>query len=135
MRQGWDEYFMGIAQQAATRSTCSRLKVGAVLVSDRRILATGYNGSVHGLPHCDDVGCQMEDGHCVRTVHAEVNALIQAGPLSAGADLYVTASPCWACFKCVANAAVKRIVFGKFYSDARTLETARLCGIECVELF
>src|SRR5262249_5404100 len=72
-RASWDEYFMNIAREVATRSTCDRKHVGAVLVRDKSILATGYNGSIRGLPHCDEVGCLMEDGHCVRTVHAEAN--------------------------------------------------------------
>src|SRR6266700_8374070 len=70
VRAGWNEYFMGIAHQAATRSTCPRKHVGAVIVRDRTVLSTGYNGSVRGLPHCEDVGCVMEDGHCITTVHA-----------------------------------------------------------------
>ena len=78
MRAGWNEYFMGIAHQAATRSTCDRKHVGAVIVRDRTVLSTGYNGSVRGLPHCDEVGCVMEDGHCITTVHAEANAILQA---------------------------------------------------------
>src|SRR5712692_10370156 len=77
MRAGWNEYFMGIAHQAATRSTCPRKHVGAVIVRDRTVLSTGYNGSIRGLPHCEEVGCVMEDGHCVTTVHAEANAILQ----------------------------------------------------------
>src|SRR5690606_2744344 len=77
-RVGWDEYFMGIARQVASRSTCDRKHVGAVIVRDRMILATGYNGSIRGIAHCDDEGHLMEDGHCVRTVHAEANAIVQA---------------------------------------------------------
>ena len=70
-RVSWDEYFMNIARVVATRATCDRKHVGAVLVRDKTILATGYNGSARGLEHCDDAGHMMEDGHCVRTVHAE----------------------------------------------------------------
>ena len=77
-RVGWHTYFMNIARQAATRSTCDRKQVGAVIVRDKTILSTGYNGSIRGMPHCDDVGHQMESGHCVATVHAEANAIIQA---------------------------------------------------------
>ena len=77
-RIGWHQYFMNIAAQVATRATCQRKHVGAVIVRDRTILSTGYNGSIRGLPHCDDVGCVMEDGHCVSTVHAEANAILQA---------------------------------------------------------
>ncbi len=77
-RVGWHTYFMNIARQAATRSTCDRKHVGAVIVRDKTILSTGYNGSVRGMPHCDEVGHLMEGGHCVATVHAEANAIIQA---------------------------------------------------------
>ena len=75
MRKDWNSYFMGIAHQAATRSTCQRKHVGAVIVRDRTVLSTGYNGSLRGMPHCEDVGCIVEDGHCITTVHAEANAI------------------------------------------------------------
>ena len=78
VRVDWHQYFMNIAGEVATRSTCSRKHVGAVIVRDKTILSTGYNGSVRGLPHCDDVGHMMEDNHCVATIHAEANAIIQA---------------------------------------------------------
>src|SRR5690606_5886840 len=77
-RPTWDEYFMTMAHFVATRATCTRRQVGAVIVRDKRILTTGYNGSPPGLPHCSDVGCWIVDGHCVRTIHAEQNALVQA---------------------------------------------------------
>jgi dCMP deaminase len=128
---------MNLAREAASRSTCPRKAVGAVLVRDKAVLATGYNGSIRGLAHCTEVGCLMEGGHCVRTVHAEANALIQAarhGVRIEGADCYVTASPCWECFKLLANAGVKRIVFGEFYRDQRIWEFAEQAGIELVEL-
>lgn len=136
-RASWDEYFMNIARVVASRSTCPRKFVGAVIVRDRTILSTGYNGSIRGLPHCDDIGHMMEDGHCVRTIHAEVNAIIQAaknGTAIDGAGIYVTASPCWNCFKQVANAGIKRIVFGEFYRDERIFGTADALGIELVDL-
>jgi dCMP deaminase len=132
-RLPWDEYFMQIAVQAATRSTCDRKHVGAVIVRDKTILSTGYNGSVRGMPHCDDVGHIMEDGHCVATVHAEANAIIQAaknGTSIDGADIYVTASPCWNCFKLIANSGIKRIFYLEFYRDERVLEVAGVAGIE-----
>ncbi|MBM4319781.1 MAG: deaminase [Deltaproteobacteria bacterium] len=136
-RLSWDEYFMGIARAAATRATCDRKHVGAILVRDRTILSTGYNGSIRGLPHCDEVGHLMENGHCVATIHAEANAIIQAarnGVSVDGATLYCTASPCWSCFKMLANAGVRRICYGEFYRDERTLEVARLLGIELCEI-
>jgi dCMP deaminase len=132
-RLPWDEYFMQIAVQVATRSTCDRKHVGAVVVRDRTILSTGYNGSVRGMPHCDEVGHIMEDGHCVATVHAEANAIIQAaknGTSIDGADIYVTASPCWNCFKLIANSGIKRIFYLDFYRDERVLEVAAAAGIE-----
>lgn len=118
LRPSWDEYFVGIARQAASRATCKRKQVGAVLVRDRAILSTGYNGSVRGLPHCIDDGCVMEDGHCVATVHAEANAIAQAAKHGAridGATCYVTASPCWGCAKLLLNAGVIRVVYGEEY--------------------
>ena len=124
---------MNIARVVASRSTCERKFVGAVIVRDRTILSTGYNGSIRGMPHCSDVGHMMEDGHCVGTIHAEVNAIIQAaknGVAIDGAAVYVTASPCWSCFKAIANAGVKRIVYGEFYRDERIFDVAKTIGIE-----
>jgi dCMP deaminase len=135
-RASWDEYFMNIAREVATRSTCERKHVGAVIVRDKTILSTGYNGSVRGLPHCDDEGHMMEDGHCVRTIHAETNAIIQAaknGTAIDAATIYVTASPCWPCFKTIANAGITKIVFGEFYRDQRIFDMAKRLGIELVD--
>lgn len=132
-RASWDQYFMDIARQVATRATCDRKHVGAVLVRDRTILSTGYNGSIRGLPHCDEVGHLMENGHCVATVHAEANAIIQAAKNGVGIDgatIYTTASPCWPCFKLIANSGCVRIVYGEFYRDPRIFEFATKLGIE-----
>ena len=128
---------MDIAAVVAARSTCSRKHVGAVIVRDKTILSTGYNGSIRGMPHCDDVGHTMEGGHCVATVHAEANAIIQAaknGVRIDGSELYTTASPCWNCFKLIANAGVGRIYYGEFYRDERSIEIAGQLGIELVDL-
>jgi dCMP deaminase len=136
-RVSWDEYFMNIAREVASRSTCPRKHVGSVIVRDKTILSTGYNGSVRGLPHCEDAGCMIEDGHCVRTIHAESNAIIQAakhGSRIEEATIYVTASPCWGCFKMVANAGLRRIVYGEFYRDPRIFDLAQKLGIELVKL-
>lgn len=136
-RASWDEYFMSIARVVATRSTCDRKHVGAVIVRDRIILATGYNGSVRGLPHCDEIGHLMQDGHCVRTVHAEANAIAQAaraGVRIESGSIYVTASPCFGCFKLVANAGLTRIVFGEFYRDERIFEFAKALNLDLVHL-
>ena len=136
-RSSWDQYFMDIATQVATRATCDRKHVGAVLVRDKTILSTGYNGSIRGLPHCDDEGHMMENGHCVATVHAEANAIIQAaknGVAIDGATIYTTASPCWPCFKLIANSGCRKIVFAEFYRDPRIFEFAARLGIELVAL-
>ncbi len=137
MRVAWDRYFMNLAVQAATRSTCPRKHVGAVIVRDKAVLATGYNGSLRGLPHCTDVGCLIDNDHCVRTVHAEANAILQAarhGVCIDGADIYVTASPCWECFKLIANAGIRRVLYGEFYRDERILEYASEAGIALIHL-
>jgi dCMP deaminase len=137
VRVSWDRYFMNLAVQAGTRSTCPRKAVGAVIVRDRAILATGYNGSIRGLDHCTDVGCLIVNDHCVRTVHAEANAILQAarhGVRIEGADIYVTASPCWDCFKLIANAGLGKVFFGEFYRDERILHFAHEAGIELVDL-
>jgi|SRR5271166_436249 len=142
MRSPWDNYFMDIAVAVATRATCSRKHVGAVIVRDKTILSTGYNGSIRGMEHCDDAGHLMEDGHCIRTIHAEANAILQAaknGVAIDGATLYSTASPCWPCFGLVANSGIRRIVFGDAYrardpGPKRVSEVAKLAGIELVDL-
>lgn len=120
IRPSWDQYFINIAKVAATRATCLRKKVGAVIVRDKTLLATGFNGSPRGQVHCTDpgVGCEMEDNHCVRTQHAENNAVTQAakhGTSINGATIYSTASPCYVCAKQLVNAGIVRVVFGEKY--------------------
>ena len=135
-RPTWDEYFMNIAKQAATRSTCDRKSVGALIVKNNQILATGYNGSLKGSKHCDEIGHLMEGSHCVRTVHAEANAIVQAayhGISINGSTLYTTASPCFNCFKLMVNSGIKRIIFGEFYRDEKIFEFAKEIGIELVD--
>ena len=136
-RVGWHDYFMNIARQAATRSTCDRKHVGAVIVRDKTILSTGYNGSIRGMPHCDEAGHDMENGHCVGTIHAEANAIIQAaknGVRIEDAEIYTTASPCWSCFKLIANAGIRKIYYGEFYRDERARDVADQVGIELIDL-
>ena len=136
-RVDWNTYFMNIAREAATRSTCDRKHVGAVIVRDRTILSTGYNGSIRGRPHCDEIGHVMDNGHCVATIHAEANAIIQAarnGVNINNAELYTTASPCWSCFKLIANSGIKKIYYGEFYRDERSVQVAVETGIELVDL-
>ena len=134
-RIDWNEYFMNIAEQAATRSTCNRKHVGAVIVRDRAILSTGYNGSLRGAPHCDDAGHDMDNGHCVRTVHAETNSVAQAakhGVRIDGAEIYVTASPCLDCFKLVANCVIKTVYYKEFYRNERITEYAKQAGVTLI---
>ncbi len=134
-RVSWHEYFMNIAEQVATRSTCSRKHVGAVIVRDKTILSTGYNGSLRGAPHCDEVGHDIENDHCVRTVHGEANAVAQAAKHGIQIDqseIYVTASPCLNCFKLIANAGITKIYYKEFYRDERITEYAKLAGVKLV---
>lgn len=131
-RPTWDEYFMNIAHEVANRSTCERAKVGAVIVKDKRILTTGYNGSPRGLPHCTEVGCLMENGHCIRTLHAEQNAIIQAalhGVTTAGSTIYVTHQPCFLCAKTIINAGIEEIVYDQEYPDDRSRTFLEQSGV------
>ena len=120
MRPSWDEYFLKLAMLASERATCPRMHCGCVLVQDRFVLATGYNGSLPGSPHCDEVGCLIVDNHCVRTNHAEINALCQAtrhGVSLDGATAYVTNMPCTACAKALIAAGVRRVVIFSEYHN------------------
>jgi len=136
-RVSWETYFMNIAKEVATRSTCDRKNVGAVIVRDKTILSTGYNGSIKGLPHCDDAGHEMVDGHCIRTTHAEANAIVQAaknGVKINESEIYVTASPCYNCFKLIANAGIKIILYQELYRDDRIINRAKEVGIKLIGL-
>ena len=131
-RPSWDDYFMGITLQVAKRSTCDRARVGAIIVKDRRILTTGYNGAPAGLPHCDEIGHLMIDGHCVRTLHAEQNAIIQAaqhGVSVAGSAIYVTHQPCLTCAKMIINAGLKWVVYAGAYPDANSVAFLAQAGV------
>lgn len=121
MRQSWDEYFLTLANHVSTRATCGRLHAGCVIVKDKRIISTGYNGSPPGAPHCDDEGHLMIDNHCVATVHAETNAVsnaARAGVSTMEATAYITHTPCWNCIKNLIAAGIKRIVYGEEYPNA-----------------
>jgi dCMP deaminase len=136
-RVSWEKYFMNIATEVATRSTCDRKHVGAVIVRGKTILSTGYNGSIKGLDHCDNIGHDMENDHCVRTIHAEANAIVQAAKHGINIDqseIYVTASPCFDCFKLIANAGICKIYFGEFYRDKRIVNHAKSLKIDLVDL-
>lgn len=124
-RPSWDTYFLAIARVVATRATCDRKHVGAVIVDGRnRIVATGYNGAPRGLAHCDEDGHELKeiDGRmsCVRTLHAESNALDYAGQLADGGKLYVTVIPCYDCAKRIVNAGITKVVYGEFYQSRNT---------------
>lgn len=121
-RPEWDDYFMAIAKIIATRGTCDRARVGAVLVKNKRIISTGYNGAPPGAPHCDGPeGHLMEEGHCIRTLHAEENTILQAavtgGVSTIGATLYTTHSPCYHCAKKIAMAGITHVVAGKQFAN------------------
>ena len=136
-RVSWEEYFMNIAKEVATRSTCDRKHVGALIVRDKTILSTGYNGSIRGMPHCEEAGHLMENDHCVATIHAEANAVLQAaknGVMINTGEIYITASPCWTCFKMLANAGIKKIYYGEFYRDERIFDVAKKLGIELTHI-
>ncbi|MBD3349144.1 MAG: cytidine deaminase [Candidatus Eisenbacteria bacterium] len=141
MRPSWDEYFMSIARLVAGRSTCLRRKVGAILVLDRRILATGYNGAPAGLPHCDETGCIRqrlkvppgERHELCRGIHAEQNAIIQSANYGTGIDgatIYTTHHPCSVCTKMIINAGIARVVTADSYPDELAVDMLRQAGIE-----
>ncbi|GAA0442941.1 ComE operon protein 2 [Lentibacillus halophilus] len=119
-RISWDQYFMAQSHLLAMRSTCTRLMVGATIVRDKRIIAGGYNGSVSGGVHCIDEGCYIIDGHCVRTVHAEANALLQCakfGVPTDGAEIYVTHFPCLQCCKQIIQSGIKAVYYANDYKN------------------
>lgn len=137
MRPDWDSYFMKIAAAVSERSTCDRASVGCLLVLDKRILTSGFNGSPAGQDHCDEAGHLMVEGHCVRTIHAETNAIIQAalhGVSTRGATCYVTHLPCINCTKALINAGIVRIVYGEAYrTDDNAMGFLRAAEIEVVQ--
>jgi dCMP deaminase len=131
-RPGWEEYFLAMADLVALRSTCLRRQVGAVLVRDERVIATGYNGSLRGQPHCTEVGCLMVDGHCKRTVHAELNALLQCafhGAASRGGTLFTTSFPCLDCAQAIVQAGVAAVVFRDPYPGPHSQAVLESAGV------
>ena len=120
MRKPVDEYFMDIAKEVSKRATCPRASVGCVLVRNKQMLATGYNGAPKGLPHCMDVGCIIESQHCRRSVHSEINAIIQAayhGTSVRGGKIYCTTRPCSICTKMIINAGIEEVIYIEEYDD------------------
>lgn len=119
-RLSWDHYFMAQCHLLASRSTCTRLIVGAAIVRDKRIIAGGYNGSISGGKHCTEEGCYMVDGHCVRTIHAEMNAILQCakfGESTDQAELYVTHFPCLQCCKAIIQAGIRSVYYANDYKN------------------
>lgn len=116
----WDQYFMAQSMLLSMRSTCPRLAVGATIVRDKRVISGGYNGSVSGDTHCIDEGCYVVDGHCMRTVHAEANAIIQCSKFGAsteGAHIYVTHFPCLQCAKAIIQAGITKLYYLNNYHN------------------
>ena len=136
-RPSWDEYFLKLAMLASERSTCPRMHCGCVFVKDRFVLATGYNGSLPGHPHCEDVGCLVVDNHCVRTNHAEINALTQAaihGAYIKGATAYITNMSCTTCAKALIAAGIVRVVVFSDFHDTLATQFYTESGVEIVKL-
>jgi len=145
-RPSWHQYFMTITRQVAERSTCTRAKVGAVIVRDKNILATGYNGAPAGLPHCSDEGCLIytsktpsgeTEENCFRTIHAEINAIAQAAKNGAAirdADIYITHTPCIHCLKVLINTGITRVFYERPYKLHTLEELLRYSDVtlECI---
>lgn len=145
-RPTWDEYFIAITKQVATRATCLRRKVGAIIVKDKRILTTGYNGAPRGVKSCLEIGkCMRQElgvpsgqrHEICRALHAEQNAIIQAayhGVQIAGSDIYSTTQPCVLCAKMLINAGIKKIYYYEEYPDELALELLKEAGVELIKL-
>jgi dCMP deaminase len=136
-RPSWDEYFLKLAMLASERATCPRMHCGCVLVKDRFVLATGYNGSLPGQPHCEDDGCLIVDNHCVRTNHAEINALVQAtkhGVNIVGSTAYITNMSCTTCAKALIAAGIKRVVVFSDFHDTLATQFYSQAGVEVLKM-
>ena len=145
-RISWDEYFMEMAKLAAKRSTCIRRQVGAVIVQDKHVVATGYNGAPKGIPHCAELGGCYREQHNIpsgerhelcRALHAEQNAIIQAATYAQGIDgasIYITHQPCVICAKMIINAGIQRVVVNEGYPDQMAVNILEDAGIRIVKL-
>lgn len=138
-RKSWDEYFMNLAKTVATRGTCDRAFVGCILVNDdNRIVSTGYNGSISGNDQCDEVGHKMRDGHCIATIHAEMNAIIycaREGIKIKGTKCYVTHFPCLNCTKALIQAGISKVYYSNAYRvDEYALELFKTNNIETIQI-
>lgn len=132
-RPTWDEYFLKLAMLASERATCQRMHCGCVIVKNNHVLATGYNGSIQGQPHCEDVGCLVENDHCIRTNHAEINALVQAanqGDSVEGSTIYITNLSCTTCAKAMIAAGVKRVVVFTDFHDTMASQLYSGAGVK-----
>ena len=134
----WDQFFMAQSHLLALRSTCIRLAVGATIVREKRIIAAGYNGSISGDEHCIENGCYVVDNHCIRTIHAETNALLQCakyGTPTNGADIYVTHFPCLPCSKTIIQAGIKNVYYAKDYkNNPYAIELFRKAGVKVAHI-
>ncbi len=131
-RPSWDNYFLKLAMLVSERSTCPRMHCGCVLVRDKQILSTGYNGSIPGDVHCEDEGCLVVDNHCIRTVHAEINAITQCsirGTSTVGATAYVTNMPCTNCAKALIAARIKEVIIFSEYHDTMAERFFEVAGV------
>lgn len=137
-RPSWTRYFMDIAALAATRATCPRLRVGCVAVLEHRVVATGYNGALPGQAHCDDVGCDVADGHCQTTLHGEQNLIAYAarvGTSLQGADIYVTHLPCFLCAKLLFAAGIRSMYYAESYRpEPRMIRLATALSVAVVQV-
>ncbi len=132
-RPAWDEYFLKLAMLVSERATCPRMHCGCVLVRDKRILSTGYNGSIPGDSHCDDDGCLIVENHCVRTIHAEMNAILQCsihGISTLGASAYITNMPCTNCSKSLIAAGINEIIIFSDYHDTKAEEFFQIAKVK-----
>ncbi|MBU2491210.1 MAG: dCMP deaminase [Bacteroidetes bacterium] len=136
-RPSWDEYFLKVAMLVSERATCPRMHCGCVLVKDKQILSTGYNGSIPGDVHCEDHGCYIVDNHCIRTIHAEMNAILQCsshGISTQGATAYITNMPCTNCAKSLVTAGIKEIVVFSDYHATQAEEFLSIGGVKITRL-
>lgn len=136
-RPVWDEYFLKQAMLVSERATCPRMHVGCVLVKDKRIISTGYNGSIPGDGHCEDEGCIIEDNHCIRTIHAEMNAILQCaihGVSTEGAVAYVTNMPCSNCAKALIGAGITEVKIFSDYHNTQAEMFFEKAGVKVVRL-
>lgn len=136
-RPSWDDFFLGLAEYTAQMATCPRLNVGACLVRDKQVLSLGFNGAPSGHEHCEDVGCKILDGACVRARHAEINAIFQAIQRKIdlrGATVYLTHSPCEDCARALVREGVVRVVFRHKYRKAEPLDLLKRAGVEAVHI-